>query len=119
MKWQLKRKGCEPKQLFLKAFFPCGLLCLIAGNRFFRVQSFFVSLVAAIYSSTEKNSHELAIYNLFDGYFYLRRIVISKEHFCHTFQWYHQKAFSSDLVFSKVLCFFETRTCIYLFLQKY
>ena len=32
VKWELIKRGCEPKQSFLKSFFPCSLLCLIVFN---------------------------------------------------------------------------------------
>ena len=54
------------------------------------------------------------MYNVYDRYFYLRHIVISKEHL-QPYIWIvpslFQEATCSDLVFSRVLCFFEISTC--------
>ena len=79
-----------------KPFYPCRLLCLIIFNvqclmfdNFFLGTVFlcFTKLVAAITSLTDtvfiSEQHLqawLCIYNVFDRYFYLRRIVTSKEH---------------------------------------
>ena len=51
-KWQLIKKDCDPKELFLKTFFPCSLLCLIARNGFLQntVFLFLTKVFEAIHS---------------------------------------------------------------------
>ena len=62
------------------------------------------------------------VYKVFDWYFLLRYIVISKEHL-QPYMWLvpslFQEATYNDLVFSRVLCFFETSTCSHPFFQRY
>ena len=64
----------------------------------------------------------LCIYIIFDRYFYLSRIVASKEHM-QPYIWVvpplFQEATCRDLVFSRVLSFFEISTCNHLCFQRY
>ena len=96
------------------------LLCLFARKSFFQSTVFLYSISFGHpflngYGVSQKStcSHELPIYNVFDRYFYLRCIVISKEHL-QPYIWMvsssFQEAFCNDLVFSRVLPFFETST---------
>ena len=87
----------------------------------------FTKLVAAIHSDTVFISEQhlqpwLCIYNIFDRYFYLRRIVTSKEPM-QPYLWVvpplFQGATCRDLVFSRVLSFLEISTCDRLCLQRY
>ena len=89
----------------------------------------FTKLVAAINSWTDtlfiSEQHLqpwLCIYNVFDRYFYLRRIVTSKDHM-QPYIWVitplFQEATCRDLVFSRVLSFFEISTCSRLCFQRY
>ena len=89
----------------------------------------FTKLVAAIHSLTDtmfiSEQHLqpwLCIYNVFDRYFYLRRIVTSKEHM-QPYIWVVppllQEATCRDLAFSRVLSFFEISTCNRLCFQRY
>ena len=89
----------------------------------------FTKLVAAMHSLTEtvfiSEQHLqtwLYIYNVFDRYFYLRRIAISKEHM-QPYIWVvpplFREATCRDQVFSRVLSFFEISTCNRLFFQRY
>ena len=89
----------------------------------------FTKLVAAIHSLTytvfiseQHLQPSLCIYNVFDRYFYLRRIVTSKEHL-QPYIWVvpplFQEAICRDLVFSRVPSFFEIRSCNRLFFQRY
>ena len=78
---------------------------------------YFTKLVAVIHSLTDTvfiSEQDLqpwlCICNAFDRYFYLRRIVTSKEHM-QPYIWVvpplFQEATCKDLVFSRVLSFFE------------
>ena len=89
----------------------------------------FRKLVAAIHSLTDtvfiSEQHLqpwLCIYNIFDRYFYLRRIVTSKEPM-QPCLWVvpplFQGATCRDLVFSRVLSFFKISTCNRLYFQRY
>ena len=89
----------------------------------------FTKLVAVIHSLTDtvfiSEQHLqpwLCIYNIFDRYFYLSRIVTSKEHM-QPYIWVvpplFQEATCRDLVFSRVLSFFEIRSCNRLCFQRY
>ena len=90
----------------------------------------FRKLVAAIHSLTDtvfiSEQHLqpwLCIYNIFDRYFYLRRIVTSKEPM-QPCLWVvpplFQGATCRDLVvFSRALSFFEISTCNRLSFQRY
>ena len=89
----------------------------------------FTKLVAAIHSLTdsvfisEQHLQQLlCIYNVFDRYFCLRCIVTSKEHL-QPHVWVvpplFQEATCKDLVFSRVLSFFERSNCNRLCFQRY
>ena len=89
----------------------------------------FTKLVVATYSLTDtafiseqRLQPWLFIYNIFDRYFYLSRIVTSKEHM-QPYIWVvpplFQEATCRDLVFSRVLSFFEISTCNRLCFQRY
>ena len=89
----------------------------------------FTKLVAAIHSLTytvfiseQHLQPSLCIYNVFDRYFYLRRIVTSKE-YMQPYIWLvpplFQETTCTGLVFSKVLSFFEINTCNCLYFQRY
>ena len=58
----------------------CSLLCLIAGNSFFQ-STVFLIFKWILYFLEEHLQPWIAYiwYNVFDRYFYLRRVVISKE----------------------------------------
>ena len=89
----------------------------------------FTKLVVAIRSLTDtvfiSEQHLwklLCIYNVFDRYFYLRRIVTSKENkqpYIWVIPSLFQEATWRDLVFSRVLSFFEISTCNRLCFQRY
>ena len=89
----------------------------------------FTKLVVATYSLTDtafiseqRLQPWLFIYNIFDRYFYLSRIVTSKEHM-QPYIWVvpplFQEATCRDLVFPRVLSFFEISTCNRLCFQRY
>ena len=85
---------------------------------------FITELVAAVHSLMDTMylfqkstcSHELRNYNVFERYFYLRCIVFSKEHL-QPYIWVvlllFQEATCSDLVFLRLLSFFEISISIY------
>ena len=89
----------------------------------------FRKLVAAIHSLTdtvfisEQHLQQwLCIYNIFDRYFYLSRIVTLKEDM-QPYIWLvaplFQEATCRDLAFSRVMSFFEISTCNRLCFQRY
>ena len=89
----------------------------------------FTKLVAVIHSLTDTvfipEQHLqpwLCICNAFDRYFYLRRIVTSKEHM-QSYIWMlpplFQEATCRDVVFSRVLSFLEISTFNRLYFQRY
>ena len=134
----VRKKGLWSQIVVLKCIFPCRLLCLIIFNvqclmfdNFFLGTVFlcFTKLVAVITSLTDtvfiSEQHLqawLCIYNVFDRYFYLRRIVTSKENM-QPYIWVvpplFQEATCRDLVFPRVLSFFEISTCNRLCFQRY
>ena len=64
----------------------------------------------------------ISYYNVFDGYFYLERSVISKEHLqldIWVVPSLFQEITCGDRVFSRVLYFFERNTCSHPFSQRY
>ena len=90
---------------------------------------FFTKLVAAIHSLkdtvfiSEQHLQPWIVYiQCFDRYFYLRCIVISKQHM-QSCIWVvpplFQEATCRDLVFSRVLSFFKISTCNRLYFQRY
>ena len=98
---------------------------------FSRVQCFFffTKLVVGIQSlkniafiSGQHLQPWIVYIQCFDRYFYLRRIVTSKEHMQPCI-WVAQPLFQEvtcrDLVFSRVLSFFKIRTCNRLCFQRY
>ena len=113
-----------------KTFFPCRLLCLIVGNSFFRVQYFLFHESSCGhpffkgYGILQKGicTNELRIYNVFEKYFYLSCVIVSKEHL-QSCIWVapslFQEATCSDLVFWRALCFFETSSGSHLFFQRH
>ena len=117
------KKRLWSKVVVLKAFFPRRLLCLIAGNSFFQNTCFFVSLVASILSSIDMVFFRRALADMNCLYaMYLTDISISKEH-VQSYIWvvpslFHE-AFCSDLVFLRVMCFFETSIYSNPFFQRY
>ena len=89
----------------------------------------FRKLVAAIHSLTDtvfiSEQHLqpwLCIYNIFDRYFYLSRIVTLKEDM-QPYIWLvtplFQEATCRDLAFSRVMSFFEISICNRLCFQRY
>ena len=80
------------------------------------------SLTDAVFSSEQHLQTWLCIYNVFDRYFYLRGIAISKEHmqsYIGVVPPLFGEATCRDLVFSRVLSFFEISTCNRLCFQRY
>ena len=97
--------------------------------QFFQMFLYFTKLVAAIHSLTVLHlfqnstcSHELCIHSAFDRYLYWRRIVTSKEQM-QPYIWMvpplFQEATCLNLVFSRVLSFFEINTCNRLCFRRY
>ena len=89
----------------------------------------FTKLVVAIHSLTDtlfiSEQHlqpRLCIDNVFGSYFYLRRIVTSREHM-QPYIWVVPPLFREvtrrDLVFLRVLSFFEISTCNRVCFQRY
>ena len=80
------------------------------------------SLTDTVFISEQHLQPWLCIYNIFDRYFYLSRIVTSKEHM-QPYIWVvpplFQEATCRDLVFPRVLSFFEISTCNRLCFQRY
>ena len=80
------------------------------------------SLIDTVFTSEQHLQPWLCIYNVFDRYFYLTRIVTSKENM-QPYIWVvpplFQEATCRDLVFSRVLSFFEIRSCNRLCFQIY
>ena len=124
-----QKKRLRSKEVVPKTFFSFRLLCLISGNSFFQSAVFLcffscghrsLNGYGVFWKST--CSYELPIYNVFDRYFHLRLIVISKEHL-QPYIWVvpslFQEVFPSDLVFSSLLCFFEASTCNHPFFERY
>ena len=81
------KKRLWSKAVVLKTIFPWRLLSSIAGNSFFQSTMFlcwfscghlFFNGYGVFWKST--CSHELPLYNVFDRYFCLKRIAISKDH---------------------------------------
>ena len=100
-------------------------------DNFFQATVFlcFTKLVAAIHSSTDtvfiSEQHLrtwLCMYNVFDRYFYLWRLVTSKEHM-QPYIWVvpplFQEATCRVQVFSRILSFFEISTCNCHCFQRY
>ena len=108
---------------------PCRLLRLIEEKSFFceRCVSLlhenscgqrFLNRHGIFYKST--CSYGLSKCNVFDRYFYLRRIVISKKHlqsYVSVLWLLLQDGTCSDLVFSRVLCFFKQAFAVIPFLK--
>ena len=112
VKWQLIKMDCDRKQLFLKTFFLCSLLCLITENSFFSIVqyfSIFFSSMNTVFILEEHLQPWINYIKCIWQIFYLRHIVISKEHLQSDI-WIvpslFQDATCGDLVFSSVLCFF-------------
>ena len=80
------------------------------------------SLTDTAFISEQRLQPWLFIYNIFDRYFYLSRTVTSKEHM-QPYIWVvpplFQEATCRDLVFPRVLSFFEISTCNRLCFQRY
>ena len=77
-------------------------------------------LTDTAFISKQTSSHELCTYNIFDYYFYLRRIVTSKEHKQRAMvPPLFQEAICRDLAFSRVLFFFEIKICNRLCFERY
>ena len=103
-------------------------LYLISGSIFFfsecRVFLFDKISFGQTFLNGYGTSYNLSfhIHNVFNWSFYLRYTVISKEHL-QPYVWVvpslFQEAVCNDLVFSRVLCFFEKSTCSHFFFQRY
>ena len=110
------RKRCE---IYSKLTIKLPQRCSTA----FIVNFEHVSYLFTLFLSVKKNScsHELCIYNVFDRNFYLRRILISKEHL-QPYIWVvpsFQEVACIGLVFSRVLSFFKITNCNRVCLQRY
>ena len=122
------KKDCNPKYLYLKTFFICSLLCLIAGSSFFQSAVFlnFTKVVVDIRSSVNT---VFVLEEQFQPWIafirYIWQILLFKTYcnFWRTLAVTHlsstHEATCNDLVFSRVLCFFETNTCNHPFFQRY
>ena len=70
--FKVDNKNSGIKTFFLATVFNRGQ-CFLEGK------SFLIAL--------EERLHALQKYNVFDSYFYLRHILIQKEHLSHIFEW--------------------------------